>query len=167
MTRTQTYLSPSRLVYLSGPILGCTYDDARFGWRKEVADKMAPGIQVLSPMRQEGHLAEQWGKKAITDCVTTEQSHFMARPKSIYSKDLLDVKMCDIMLLNLMGATVVSRGSLVELGWASAFGKHVITCMEDTGNCHDHPFIREASAMVLNNIDDACDCINSLLIPGV
>lgn len=157
----------NRLVYLSGPILGCTYNDARYGWRKYVSDRMEPGIQVLSPMRQEGHLKEIWAEKEIAESVTTEQSHFMARPRSIYFKDLLDVKMCDLMILNLLEAKSVSRGSLVELGWASALGKHVITVMENTGNVHDHPFIREASAMVLDNVDDAIDCTNSLLIPGV
>jgi len=55
-TQMQTQYKGS--VYLSGPIAGQTYDDARFGWRKEFAEKMAIGIKVLSPMRHEGHLAE-------------------------------------------------------------------------------------------------------------
>ena len=44
-------------VYLSGPITGLTYGEARYTWREEFAKK-APGIRVLSPMRHEGHLAE-------------------------------------------------------------------------------------------------------------
>src|SRR5687767_10697857 len=63
-------------VYLSGPITGETYTAARYGWRKYVADRLAPGIKVLSPMRHEGHLAE------ITATLEKEYpEHFFSQPR--------------------------------------------------------------------------------------
>lgn len=148
-------------VYLSGPISGETYEDARFGWRKYVADRMSPGIRVLSPMRHEGHLAEIAG--------TLEKEypeHFFSQPRVLVEKDYLDIQRSDIMLVNLLDAKRVSIGSMVEIGMAYALGRKVIVVL-DKGDMHDHPFVTETSALVLNNLDDAIMAINSLLSEGI
>lgn len=151
-------------VYLAGPILGQTYEQARFGWRKEVADKFDPGIEPLSPMRQEGHLAELPGK--ITDQKVDGFNHIFSHGQMIFQKDLLDIKMADIVLVNLLGAKKVSKGTLVEIGLAFAFGKTIIVVMEPEGNIHDHPFVRQP-AMVVGTLDEAVLIINAMLSTGV
>ena len=151
-------------VYLAGPILGKTYTDCRFGWRQEVAMRMLPGIQVLSPMRHEGHLAEHIGP--IDDGVINKAEYFFSESKIIFAKDVLDIRSCDIMLANFLGATVPSLGTVSEIGMAYILNKTIITVIEDD-NIHRHPFVLEPSALVLDNLDDAITAINSLLSVGI
>lgn len=149
-------------VYLAGPILGVTYNDARFGWRKTVADRFIPSVEALSPMRQEGYLAEQAGPLQQTG----DLNHIFSKGKMIFTKDWLDIKMADIVLVNLLGASVLSRGTLVEIGMAYALGKTIVVVMEPEGNVHDHPFVREP-AIVVHSLDDAIDTVNAMLSTGV
>lgn len=159
---------PLGKVYLSGPIMGLTYDEARFGWRKYVAERLLPGIEPLSPMRQEGHLAEVKGPLGNHTPSGHHQgsNHIFSHAKMIVAKDRLDVQQASIVLVNFLGATSVSKGTLVELGWADAQGKTIVIVMEPEGNPHDHPFVRELG-MVVENIDDAVDIINAMLATGV
>lgn len=176
----------SGAVYLSGPIAGLTYQEARYGWRKEVADRLAPGIAALSPMRHEGHLAEVRGPLEAAD----QLDHFFSGSRIIVEKDRLDIERCDIMLVNLLGAKRVSLGTVAEIGMAYALGKKVVLVIEDEGtvqvgthrtgtrdewedvpvygrNIHDHPFVTIPAALRLNNLDDAIHAINSLLSEGL
>lgn len=149
-------------VYLAGPILGATYDEARFGWRQYVAERLAAGILALSPMRQEGHLAEVKG--------VLEQGKWPVRQlsgdKAVFYKDVLDIERADIVLVNLTGAGRVSIGTMVEIGLAFAKGKKIVTVMEP-GNMHEHPFVTEPSMIVTSDLDEAIDIVNSLLSDGV
>lgn len=149
-------------VYLSGPITGQTYEDARFGWRTTLAAQLEPGIKVLSPMRHEGHLAEIQGglEKHYPD-------HFFSGSKIIFEKDRLDIKRSDIVLVNLLGATRVSIGTVSEIGMAYEQGKQIILVIEDEGNIHDHPFVTVPAALRLNNLDEAIYAINALLSEGI
>lgn len=153
-------------VYLSGPITGLTYNQARFGWRKDVAEQLAEtGVDVLSPMRHEGHLAEL-EKKKITEKALKPINHFFSQPKMIVEKDFLDIDMSDIMLVNLLGAKKISQGTIAEMGYAYAKDKTIVTVMENE-NVHNSVFVREMSAAVLDNMDDAVHVIQSLLSEGV
>lgn len=172
-------------VYLSGPITGLTYGEARYGWRQEVVDRLAPGIVGLSPMRHEGHLAEL---KQPLEATSDQAGHFFSGSKIIVEKDKLDIERSDIMLVNVLGATQrVSIGTAVEIGIAMILGKKIILVIEDPGtaeigayfdeygnkwpikgdNIHDHPFITVPASLRLNNLDDAIYAINSLLSEGL
>lgn len=154
-------------VYLSGPITGLTYKQARYGWRASVAEVLEKdGIGVLSPMRHEGHLAELARRTIKADMPEPVFNHFFSRPKMIVAKDLLDIDMSDIVLTNFLGTKVVSQGSIAEMGYAYAKDKTIITVMEP-GNPHDSVFVKEMSAAVLDNLDDAVAVIRSLLSTGV
>lgn len=149
-------------VYLSGPITGETYQAARFGWRKYVAERMSPGIKVLSPMRHEGHLAEMAGALE-----KDYPEHFFSQPRVLVEKDHLDIQRSDIMLVNLLGATRVSIGTMVEIGIAMALGRKIIVVMAKDDKFHNHPFVTEPASLVLDNLDDAIMAINSLLSEGI
>ena len=154
-------------VYLSGPITYLTYKQARFGWRKEVADVlMQDGIEVLSPMRHEGHLAELAQTRIKAHMPDPAFNHFFSQPKMIVAKDFLDIDMSDIMLVNFIGAKKVSQGTISEMGYAYAKDKTIITVMEP-GNIHDSVFIKEMSAAVVPEMDEAVAIIRSLLSTGV
>jgi nucleoside 2-deoxyribosyltransferase len=155
-------------VYLSGPITGLTYNDARYSWRSDVMDALEDHAQVLSPMRHEGHLAEM--KTAMSEAALKKfqqtNNHFFSQNKMIVAKDLLDIDESTIVLTNFLGAKVISKGTIAELGYAYAKGKTIITVMEE-GNPNDGPFTREMSDTVLDNLEDAIIVIKSLLSTGI
>jgi nucleoside 2-deoxyribosyltransferase len=157
-------------VYLSGPITGLTYEDARYGWRQAVADAIENGrTTILSPMRHEGHLAEMktaMSEEALRKFQQTN-NHFFSQPKMIVAKDLLDIDESTIVFVNFLGAKVVSKGTIGEIGYAYAKGKTIITVMEQEGNPNDGPFTREMSDTVLDNLGDAILVVKSLLSEGV
>lgn len=164
-------------VYLSGPIAGLDYEHARYGWRMTVAAQLAEGIRVLSPMRHEGHLAEVKGPLDPAG----QLDHFFSGAKIIVDKDRLDIQRADIVLVNLLGATKVSIGTVAEIGMATALGKTIILVMEDPltvvsndyrvttmgNNVHDHPFVTVPASLRLNNLDDAVYAVNQLLSEGI
>lgn len=162
-------------VYLSGPITGLDYESARYGWRATFAAQMEEGIKVLSPMRHEGHLAEVKSIEAHSD------SHFFSGARVIVEKDRLDIARCDVMVVNLLGATKVSIGTVAEIGMAYDAGKTIILVMEDpntidnrqyesdplSSNPHEHPFVTVPAALRLNNLDEAVYAVNALLSEGI
>jgi nucleoside 2-deoxyribosyltransferase len=152
-------------VYLSGPITGLTYQQARYTWREEFANMVAPNVIVLSPMRHEGHLAEM-GKTGIRpDNLPT---HLFSHPKMIVAKDFLDIDESTIVVVNLLGATAVSQGTLVEYGYAYAKGKTIITISDnEAANPHNSPFIPVVSNVMVETLRDAALIVNSFLSTGV
>lgn len=157
-------ISHNGKVYLSGPIAGLSYDDARYGWREYVDDRLAPGVITLSPMRHEGHLAEIRGPLEPAG----QLDHFFSGSKIIFEKDRLDIERSDVVLVNLLGATSrVSIGTVAEIGMATTLGKQIILVIEDEGNIHDHPFVTVPASLRLNNLDDAIYAINALLSEGI
>ena len=151
-------------VYLSGPITGVSYNEARFGWRAKFADYLDEGIIPLSPMRHEGHLAEL-STEAET-VLPPGKTHIFSHPRMIVSKDMLDIEQCDLMVVNLLGATTVSQGTIWEMGYAKGKGKQLVVIME-ANNVHKSPFIRESANIVVDNVEDAIMIVNSLLSEGI
>lgn len=149
-------------VYLAGPITHKTYDEARYGWREFVAAGLMPGIRVLSPMRHEGHLAETLGD--ITD--ETGREHIMSKPRTIFTKDKLDIQRADVVLANFLEAEKCPRGTLIEVGMANMADKFVVSVIKE-GSEWDYGFITEASSIVVRDLASAVEIINSLLSDGV
>ena len=148
-------------VYLSGPITGLTYHDARYGWRKDFSNRLDPGVYVLSPMRHEGHLAEIKGPLS-----SNYPSHLFSHGKMIVAKDFLDIDRSDLVVANFLGSEKVSRGTLVELGYAHAKGKTIVAIVEKD-NIHYYPFVTELAAVVVEDIQTAATIVNSLLSVGL
>lgn len=157
-------ITANGVVYLSGPITGLGYQEARYGWREAFANQMLPGIKVLSPMRHEGHLAEI---KEIAQTPETASDHFFSGSRIIVEKDALDIERSDLMVVNLLGAKRVSIGTVMEIGIAYAVNKKIVLVMEDQGNVHEHPFVTVPAALRLNNMADAVYAVNSLLSEGI
>ena len=154
----------TKLVYLSGPITGLTYKEARFGWRKAFEKMLEPGIGVLSPMRHEGHLAEMKNVPIEPDNLPT---HLFSHPKMIVSKDFLDIEECTIMVANFLEAQKVSQGTLIEMGYAHALGRTIITVAPPQDKIHNSPFIEVISNVIVPTVKDAAIIVNSLLSEGV
>lgn len=152
-------------VYLAGPISGLSYEEARNGWRKEFAGYLDFNLKPLSPMRQEGHLAEI---KSIDG--HGYDYNQLSTDKGIVAKDILDIERCDLVVFNFLDASRVSIGSIWEMGYAFARAKPIILVMEsgkDVQNIHDHLFVTEAAAFRCTTLKEAAEIANALLVPGI
>jgi nucleoside 2-deoxyribosyltransferase len=153
------------LVYLCGPIAGLTYDEAARGWREYVQRILMPHINVLSPMRDKEFLADDDGLLISSEAGAYEHEP-LASDRAITARDRFDVMRCDLVIANLREATKPSLGSMIELGWADAWRKPIITVM-GASNCHWHPMVKELSSFIVHGLTDAVEIANSLLRPGL
>ena len=110
------------LVYLAGPISGTSYGEST-DWRESIAEKIYPHT-ALSPMRGKSYLSSE---AAIADSYDTP----LSCAKGIITRDRWDVERCDIVLVNLLGASRVSIGTMMEIAWADAYRKPVVLVMEE------------------------------------
>lgn len=155
----------SNKVYLSGPITGLTYTEARYDWRVDLANMLGERIIPLSPMRHEGHLAEMRAMPIGPDTLPT---HLFSHPKMIVAKDFLDIDESTIVIVNLLDAKAVSQGTLIEMGYAKAKGKTIITIADaETDKVHNSPFIGVISDVIVGTLEEAATICNSLLSEGV
>lgn len=157
-----------KAVYLSGPITGMEYGDARYGWRKELAYLLDPSIVVLSPMRHEGHLAEMQEAMSVEAlrAFEKENGHLFSHHNMIVAKDRLDIETSDLVVVNLLGAMRPSQGTIWEMGYAAAKGKLMIVVKEKDDKVHTSPFITEGN-IIVSKLEDAALIINSLLSEGL
>lgn len=155
-------------VYLSGPITGMDYGNARYGWRKKFAEMLDPSIGILSPMRHEGHLAEM-GVPMTVEALKqyeVENGHLFSHPQMIVAKDRLDIEESTIILVNLLGAEKPSQGTIWEMGYAAGKDKLIVVVSEQGDKVHPSPFIRTGN-IVVPTLEDAANIINSLLSEGL
>lgn len=149
-----------KLVYLCGPITGLSYAGAT-DWRAGVRDKLAPEIDALSPMRGKEYL------RAETDLGFNYDHTLLSSNRAITTRDRFDTMRCDLVLANLLGATRVSIGSMIEFGWADAARVPIIAVMESEGNLHDHGMVKEMAGWIVHSLDEAVAIARAVLIPGV
>lgn len=142
------------LVYLAGGIAGLIGADA-VDWRHTAARRLGDfGIEALNPMRAKQRLG---GEERISTNFHTYQEYgpfFTSR--GIMTRDFNDVQRCDVLLVNLLGLTKPSLGTVMELGWAFALQKPAVVAIEAKGNPHDnHPMIHEAISFRVTTLDEA------------
>lgn len=154
---------PPKTVYLAGPISGLSYADARQGWREAFAAMLPPHIFAVSPMRGKDFLK---GRRKIKGVSGAYDMHPLATDRGIVTRDENDVRQCDAMVVNFLGADSVSIGTCCEIGMARILRKPVVLIMEPK-NVHNHPFITEFSGYQADTLEDAAHIIGLLLTPGV
>ncbi len=122
-------------VYLAGQITGLSYDGGQ-NWRLEAAELLASyGIDSRSPLRCKEFLRD------IGVLNDNHDFHPLSADAGIVARDRNDVMTCGAVLMNLLGTTKISVGTMIEVGWADAFRKPVVLVME-SGNVHSHPMVR-------------------------
>lgn len=144
-------------VYLAGPISGLSWSEAT-EWRKQVHDELAEfGIQCLSPLRFKDFLESE------TSIRDSYPDHALASTRGIYTRDRWDVSRSDLILVNFLGTTKVSIGTVIEIAWADMLNKPIVY-LTDEGNIHNHAMIMEAVGFPVYTLEDAIDTIKALLI---
>lgn len=148
-----------RFVYLAGPINGNTEKEAT-SWRQYVTDRIGPNIVGISPLRFEGPpKGEVYGP-----IVGDEADPKFGTPRAIASKNLIDVKNCDMVLAYLpkwSNDRKPSYGTVQETGWATALGKPVILVSDDP-NVASHPVFVGTVNWVVPTLDDAITVIHGI-----
>lgn len=147
-------------VYLAGPITGTTYGECT-DWR-EIAIKVfkSAGIEAYSPMRAKDYLLKE------TSVADSYEDTIMSSQRGIYARDYYDCRSKDAIFVNLLGATRVSIGTVMEIAWGTAYEKPIVLVMEDENNLHEHSMLREACPLRVNNFNEGIDVMKALLLPG-
>ncbi len=149
-----------RCVYLAGPITGLTFTGA-CEWRDWVTVALrleshryprTTHLHPLSPMRDKDQF--------ICDPRQVLPSTW-DEGKAAVHRDLLDIRRSDAVLVNLLGASRVSLGTMCELGYAYAERKFILVVMEPD-NPHDHVFVTELASQIVPTLDDALRVLGAL-----
>lgn len=146
-----------KYVYLAGPVTDCSKYEAN-GWRHNVAAELAAyGITAISPLRCEPPMADdKYGPSADPKFGTA---------RAIGSKNLFDVRNCDMMLAYLPlppEGRHQSWGTIVELAWAFALGKPAIVVSDDPA-VQAHPIIDACAGWMLGTLSEGVDTLVGLL----
>lgn len=159
-------------IYLAGPITGCTYDQARNGWRKDFAEMMPDHVECLSPMRFKDDLKDETDIDGSPDMY---HDSLFATGKGITRRDMFDVRRSDMIVANLLNEEIndkVSIGTSVEFGWANAFRVPLVMIVDPfkdgvVTNPHHHAMLFEIADYVVPNLKDAATVVEYMLTPGV
>ena len=137
----------AKYVYLAGPIRGLTFQGAN-QWRTEFAASVYPCITV-SPMRGKDNLDRE---DAIRD---DYKDNLDANARATLSRDTFDVRNCDMLIANLLGAYEVSIGTMIELGMAHTLHKPIGIVIEPYGNPNEHAWLDQICAFRTPDLDQA------------
>lgn len=145
-------------VYLAGPITGLVFDVAQ-DWRDYVRETLEPvGIDAYSPLRQK-HFLRSAG------VLDGSYENPLATDRGIMTRDFNDCKTADVIFANLLDAKVVSTGTVMEIGWAHSLQIPLIAVMEEHGNPHEHPMVREAIRYRVTTLEHAMAITQAILLP--
>lgn len=153
-----------KTVYLAGPISGLGYSGAT-GWRDAVvADLARYGIEGLSPLRAKEYLAHIEDDVGFSE-TGHEYSHLspLSTSRGVMVRDHFDATRCDVLLVNLLGATKVSTGTVMEIAWAYDRRTPIVVCMEPTGNPHEHAMVNEAIGFRCGSLDEGLHVVKAIL----
>jgi hypothetical protein len=130
-------------IYLSGPITGLTYDEATETWRTVAENYFsywANEVETLSPMRGKEY---QKGLGRLTGNMKEFESNPISTTNAILARDRNDTINSDLVFCNLLGAKIVSIGSVMEIAWADIARVPILLIMEKDGtNPHEHLFVK-------------------------
>lgn len=146
-------------VYLAGPITGLDHAGAT-DWRKDVAaDLASAGIKGFSPMRGKDYLA------GLGQLSGHGREYFdlniMSQPRSVMTRDRFDATRCDAILVNFVGATRVSIGTVMEIAWGDLRRTPIVVASDN--DVHDHMMINEAVGFKLPTLEEAVHVIKVML----
>lgn len=158
----------SKLVYLSGPITGLSYDGCT-DWREYAVKSLAEaGLTGLSPLRAKTYLQ---GIEKIGD---SYEDIALSCSRGITTRDRWDTIRSDVLLVNLLGAERVSIGTVIEMAWADLSRVPIILVIEPSvleatgttpsqGNVHEHAMVREMAGFRVETLDEGIHIAKALL----
>lgn len=91
----------------------------------------------------------------------------MSCAKGITSRDRFDCMRADAVLVNLLGATKVSIGTVMEVAWADSARKQIVLVIGKDDQVHLHPMLTESCGYIVDNLDEAISIVERVLLPVV
>jgi len=150
-------------VYLAGPIYGQTFDQAN-DWRDRAIQMLAPEVAGYSPLRGKEFLEEHievYGRPI--------EEHPLLSTRAIMERDFYDVSSSDVILVNLLGASKPSYGTVYELAWAFALRIPLVLIIEPkeelVGLAHDHAWI-VSTPFKVSTLEHGVAMVKSILLPN-
>ena len=143
-------------VYLAGPIAGLTYKGAT-DWRDLMASDLdSDKIETLSPLRGKDYLADkgELGTSAFPE-------HALSTTKAINRRDRFDCTRASAVVVNLLGATKISVGSVMEIAWAFQANIPVIVVSEKD-NVHNHMMLDDCTTYRVETLREAAQIVKFL-----
>lgn len=147
--------------YLAGPITGLSFAGCT-SWRERAVQLLAPDVLGISPMRGKEYLAHL---PAIGGTPVEEyMANAISTPKAIVTRDRFDVRTADCVMMNLLGAQIVSIGTMIEAGWADAWRVPIVLVIEPgVQNVHAHAMLDQVSGYVVHTLEEAAHMVKVLL----
>lgn len=145
------------LVYLAGPITGLSYTEST-DWRSKITKKLPKHVKAVSPLRGKEYLKNEDNIKDSYERIA------LSSRKGITTRDRFDIMRCDLIFVNLLGATKVSIGTVMEIAWADILHKPIIVVMEEE-NIHNHAMLCEVAGFIVTDLDQALDLAKAILSP--
>ena len=144
-------------IYCSGHISGLTYKGCT-DWYKELQSHINSNIMLLAPMRFKQFL------NTGEIIQGTYEHELFGTTSSIYTRDIMDVRNCDMVVANLdLLPNKVSIGTVVEIAVAVELRIPVVLIMKDPKtNVHNHPFITKMAGWIVPDVETAGRVINGV-----
>jgi hypothetical protein len=151
-----------QIVYLVGPITGCSYGECT-DWRNGVKDTLeATGkYKCLTPMRGKKHLSDV---NDIPGVIPGKVKKPGCTGHDILARDYYDCSRADVIFCNLLDSKITSIGSMFELAWAyvNRQNTYSIVIMDDN-NVHMHDFILNAASIVFKTLEEGVEYLKEVL----
>lgn len=155
----------NKSVYLAGPIAGSKFDEVD-QWRIQAREQLAHyKIDGFSPLRAKGYLRALG--TLSPQCIAEGEVGVLSRPKAIMVRDFRDATTCDVLLVNLLGATRISIGTMMEVAWAYQRHTPIVCCIEQSGNVHEHAMLNEAVGFRVTSLEEGIAICVAILDPHV
>lgn len=152
-------------VYLAGPITGLTFEGCT-DWREFAIRQLADGgIKGLSPMRGKDYLkglGELPALKNAKEDYEYAKYGCLASSRGIMTRDHFDTTRCDVVLVNFLGAKIVSIGTVMECAWAW-MKRTPIVCVMEEANIHEHGMLNEAIGFRVATLQEGINVVKSIL----
>lgn len=151
----------SKLVYLAGPISGCSFNGCN-DWREDWIAEFDDGgnIECLSPMR---------GKKQYLKDLQAIPDHLsmpLCTPQAIMSRDYFDANRADVIVFNMLGVKTRSIGTIMEAAWGYTRHTPMVWIIEaDGSNPHEHAMLNQCMSFRTQDEEEAKHIVRAILDP--
>ncbi len=141
--------------YLAGPVVGCLELEAK-DWRVWAEWALSHyGIRGISPIRSVEVDGQRYG--------LSERCPKHGIPKSIFAKNVFDVKRCDIVLAYLPLKEFNPRvGTISEIAWKYAWGGTSVLVSDDPAFT-DHPDMQGQCGWITDSLETGVEIVGEIL----
>ncbi|KPK54153.1 MAG: hypothetical protein AMS22_06220, partial [Thiotrichales bacterium SG8_50] len=99
---------------------------------------------------------------AAEECISNDYDTVLSCSRGIMTRDRFDCTRCDLLVVNFLGATKVSIGTVMEIAWADLKRIPIIVISEDD-NIHNHGMISEATGFRVESVETALTVAEAIL----